>query len=78
MGIAKVCPSSYSQQQLGDLLSQKFIVGLQVNTTDQPWADPLFEHSYTFGLHNILQQPDSRVHEAQCEIQLCACFKYAY
>lgn len=49
---------------------------LQVNTRDQPWADPLFEHSYAFGLHNTLQQPDSWVHEAQCEIYLCACFKY--
>lgn len=45
-----VCPSGYSQQQLGDLLSQKFLVGLQVNIRDQPWADPLFGHSYAFGL----------------------------
>jgi len=31
-------------------------------------ADPLLERR----LHNILQQPDSWVHEAQWEIDMCA------
>lgn len=68
MGMAKACTSSYSQQQIRDLLSHKL---LQVNARDHPWADPLFEHTHAFGLHNVLQQSVSWLHEAQREIYLC-------
>lgn len=71
MGMAKACIFSYSQQQIRDLLSHEFLVGFQVNARDHPWADPLFEHTHAFGLHNVLQQPVSQVHEAQHEIYLC-------
>lgn len=72
MGMAKACIFSYSQQQIRDLLSHKFLVGLQVNARNHPWADPLFEHTHAFGLHNVLQQPVSWVHEAR---YICVCFK---